>query len=106
MGAHTLIRLLELRLPDLSFTSEYELQLLGAMPAEGNALDPSPMQTVCFLILPIQRNYFISKWSDDPPDHSREEKEQLFVVWKHAKILYIKHEFSYYLFQINSMKEW
>lgn len=61
LGAHTLIRLLELHLPDLSFTSEYELQLLGAMPAEGNALDPSPMQTVCFLISPIQRNYFISK---------------------------------------------
>jgi len=46
LGAHTLFRLLELHLPDLSFTSGYELQLPGNIPAEGNALHPSPMKTI------------------------------------------------------------
>lgn len=61
LETHTLFGLLELYLLDLSFISEYELQFQGTLSAKGNTLDLLSMQTVCFLILPIKRNYLISK---------------------------------------------
>lgn len=61
LETHMLFGLLELHLLDVSFISEYELQLPGTISAEGNTLDLLSMQTGCFLILPIRRNYLVSK---------------------------------------------